>query len=509
MAHATTAGRADAARGIMSTTYRPLTLGVLALVALGAFEALAVATVMPRVASTLHGLGWYAVGFGIPVATATIGMVLAGGWADTEGPRRPVAAGTAAFAAGLLVAGLAVSMPMLALGRAIQGLGTGCLGVALAVLVARCYPPGLHPRMFAAFAAAWVLPSIVGPVLATLIATQLGWRWIFLAVSLLAPLTAVPVLRRLGPRSGEPPAPTSSPRERAQRVRWAVAAAAGATWVQVRPPGAGSAALVGAAGLAWLLLAGRRLLPAGTLRGEPGLPALVTARGAAAAAFALAQLFLPLLLVHHRGLSTGEAGLAFTAGSVAWFLGSWMQGRVADPDHRSWLARAGMLSLAAGASVSAVAVLLEAPTATLFVAWASAGLGMGAVVPILTVAAIEQAPSGEEGAHSAALQLSDSLFTTTALAVGGWLFASLFQISATAMYVAAYTLAAAVAAVGAFMVGRARQPLADVGSAGPRVASGPSHPSLPLTTACGCASGMHTSATRGGPPAGNPDEETP
>ena len=54
-------------------------------------------------------------------------------------------------------------MEVLVLGRLVQGLGGGAMTVALYVLVARVYPPTLHPKIFAAFAASWVIPSLVGP----------------------------------------------------------------------------------------------------------------------------------------------------------------------------------------------------------------------------------------------------------------------------------------------------------------------------------------------------------
>lgn len=69
-----------------------------------------------------------------------------------------------------MIAGLAPSMEVLVLGRLLQGLGTGGQTVALYVVVARVYPAHLHGRVFAAFSAAWVIPSIVGPFLAGFVA---------------------------------------------------------------------------------------------------------------------------------------------------------------------------------------------------------------------------------------------------------------------------------------------------------------------------------------------------
>ncbi|MBN4973375.1 MFS transporter, partial [Stenotrophomonas maltophilia] len=63
---------------ILSARYRATTIGMVALVALHAFEALAVAAAMPTVAEALDGLRLYALAFGGTLATSVIGMTLAG-----------------------------------------------------------------------------------------------------------------------------------------------------------------------------------------------------------------------------------------------------------------------------------------------------------------------------------------------------------------------------------------------------------------------------------------------
>jgi len=63
---------------ILSARYRATTIGMVALVALHAFEALAVAAAMPTVAVALDGLRLYALAFGGTLATSVIGMTLAG-----------------------------------------------------------------------------------------------------------------------------------------------------------------------------------------------------------------------------------------------------------------------------------------------------------------------------------------------------------------------------------------------------------------------------------------------
>ena len=186
--------------GIFHRDYLLVTLGACALVFLAAFESLAVTTIMPLVSRELDGAALYALAFAGPLATGVIGMVAAGNWSDRRGPVGPLYASVAMFVLGLLIAGTASDMPALVAGRLVQGLGGGAMTVALYVVIARVYPPVLHPKIFAAFSAAWVIPSLVGPFAAGIVAQMLSWHWVFLGVvGLVVPalLMIVPALRGL------------------------------------------------------------------------------------------------------------------------------------------------------------------------------------------------------------------------------------------------------------------------------------------------------------------------
>ena len=169
---------------------RAACVGAIALISMLAFEAIAVATAMPAVAGALDGLPLYALAFGATLATSVLGMTAAGQLCDKRGPYRAALAGLAAFLAGLLLAGFAPNMPALVAGRALQGLGSGVLGVALYVGVGQVVPAALHPKMFAMFAGAWVVPGLVGPALASFLVQALSWRSVFLAVAAAVPVAA-------------------------------------------------------------------------------------------------------------------------------------------------------------------------------------------------------------------------------------------------------------------------------------------------------------------------------
>src|SRR3954449_8586007 len=151
---------------LLAPAYRWATIGMVSLVFLSAFEALAVTTIMPSVSADLDGRAWFSAAFSATLAASVVGMVAGGLWSDRIGPRLPLLASVAVFAGGLLLAGLAPGIEVFVAARFLQGLGAGAMTVALYVVVARIYEPIRHPRIFGAFAAAWVIPSMVGPSIA-------------------------------------------------------------------------------------------------------------------------------------------------------------------------------------------------------------------------------------------------------------------------------------------------------------------------------------------------------
>ncbi|WP_333769271.1 MFS transporter [Streptomyces sp. IBSBF 2435] len=414
--------------GILGREYRALTLGVVSVVLLVAFEATAVSTAMPIAARDLHGLGLYAFGFSGYFTTSLLAMVVSGQWCDRSGPLAPLTAGIAAFAAGLVVSGTAAAMSTFVLGRAVQGFGGGLVIVALYVVVGRAYPERLRPSVMASFSASWVVPSIVGPLVSGTVTEQLGWRWVFLAIPALVVLPLAVMLPALRRTVAAPGSQAAGPRPGmdGRRIWLAVALAVGAVLLQyagqdLRPV----SALPALAGAALLVPAARRLLPPGTFRAARGLPTVVLMRGLAAGTFAAAETFIPLMLVTQRGLSATMAGLSLAGGGLTWALGSYVQARPRYEPVRERLVRIGMALSAA--AIAAVPLTLDhaVPVWIVAVAWCLAGLGMGMVISTLTVLMMRMSRPQDAGTNSAALQVSDALANVVLVAAAGTVFAAL------------------------------------------------------------------------------------
>ncbi len=414
-----TAGQ-PAARGVLDSVHRPMTVGLLLIVSTVAFEAMAVATALPAITADLGGLRLYGWAFSAFMLASLVTAVVAGGTADRRGPALPLAAGMTLFAAGLLLAGFAPSMLVFVGGRALQGAGGGAISGMAYVAISRGYPEQLRARMLALLSSAWVLPALVGPAAAGVVSEHLTWRLVLLGLlplPLLAAVLVLPPLRRLGRPQAVAPA--------AGRVRPALLLSAGT-----------ALALAGVAGGSWwlgppLMVAGvalavpafLRLMPAGIATARAGLPAGMAARGLLTFAFFGAEAFVPLGLTEMRGLSTALAGVPLTASALTWTAGSWLQERLDRRDgghRRAWRVAVGFALILAGVALTAAGVLVGAITVWLApAAWAVAGLGMGLAYSTITLLVMGHSPAGQEGAIASSLQVTEQLAFAVSAGLGG------------------------------------------------------------------------------------------
>lgn len=416
---------------LFAPEHRALVVGVVGVVVAVAFEAIAVATAMPVAARELDGLRFYGLAFSVFLTASLLGMVVAGEVCDRRGPVRPFVAAAVTFAVGLLLAGVATDMWVLVVARAVQGFGGGLNIVAIYVVVGRAFPAALRPRVFSATSSGWILPSLVGPPVAGLLADHASWRWVFLGVLPLlagAALLVGPHLRGLdGPVGVGDDATEPHSTRRRSRVPAAVVAAAGAGLLQY-----GGQALTGplvvavplvVAGLGLLTYGVPRLLPPGSFRLGRGLPTVVVLRGVMAGAFFGTESFIPLMLVEQRSLATTLSGLSLTGAALTWSLGAWLQGRPNLRTPRWVLLTAGFLLVLTGIGLVALTVTGAVPVVTTAVGWAIAGLGMGLGLTSLSVLVLELSAPHEQGANASSLQVSDALGSIVLIGAAGAIFA--------------------------------------------------------------------------------------
>jgi MFS family permease len=419
-------------------------VGIFSLAFFVAFESLAVATVMPAVADELGGLGSFALAFAAPIAVGIVSMTVAGPLMDRRGPGLGLRLGVAVFVVGLLVAGLAPSMPVFLAGRAVQGLGMGFVGVGLYVVIGQTFHEDLRARVFTVVTSAWVLPALVGPFVAGAVTDLVGWRWVFLAVPVIAVASLALIWEALDAIEGDPEVVVDR-----RRVVWAAIVATGVVAVSV----GGHRTVpwwpvVVAAAVIVTLRYASRLLPAGAWRARRGLPVVVITRSLLCAAFLGAETYIPLSLVQHRDLSVTRAGLLLTSAAVLWFSGAWLAAHVPALSSKPLRVRLGAACVLTGVGAGFLTLVPWVPVCVVAAAWAVGGLGMGIAVSTLGVLMLDHSTPAEQGANSAAMQTSDAVLESLVLALGSVVFAIMLAEHEQVGYLLVFGAAAGVAASG-------------------------------------------------------------
>jgi MFS family permease len=270
-----------------------------------------------------------------------------------------------------------------------------------------------------------VIPGLVAPAVGGLVAEHLGWRFVFLGIAMLpgaALALVLPPLRRLDAEHAGPADPGSHLPIRAALLLAAGTAAVveglGTTTAWIAVP------LV-AAGIAIALPALRRLVPPGTLRVAPGLPAAVATRAFATFSFFGTDAFFAFALAEVRHLSAVEVGLVLTPTTMTWTLGSWLQARTIDRFTRRAMATAGIALIVVGAALTGLAVLSAGvPVWVSAATWALGGLGMGMSYGPTNLVVLSEAPKGAVGATTASVELTDGLGTALGTGIGGAIVAA-------------------------------------------------------------------------------------
>lgn len=407
------------------------------LVTFVAFEQMAVATAMPVVVRHLGDVSLYGWTFSAYVLAELATMVVAGSWCERSGTWAPLLLAVTVFVVGLVGAGGAPSMPWLVAARAVQGAGSGIVGVALNVVVGKAYPDAERPRMYAVMSSAWVLPSVIGPALAGIVADDISWRFVFVGIApvvVLAALIALPAVHRLE-RRGAPEGPfeAESPASSGVVPWWQGRRRAVTELARAVPLAAGTGLFLSAvadrrlpvtlcAGLGGLIVGGVALAKVLPRRHSPGRRNLIGAMGMGAMAcfgFFGAEAFLPLVLTTVHRLSPTFAGLVLTAASLCWTGGAWMQARVVDKRGPRWTARSGLVLVTAGIGAIVPLTWPSAPIGLAWAAWAVAGAGMGAAYSTANVAVLRASEGAAQARAVAALQILLTLGIALGTGLGG------------------------------------------------------------------------------------------
>jgi len=450
-----------------------LCIGVLAV----AFEQFAINAVMPKVASPseLNDMSRYAWAFTLFVLGQAFAIIVVGRLVDRFGAFKPLAAGMAIFALGLVLAGSAHQMTTFLAARVVQGLGGGTLNISLMVIIAEVFPEKRRSVMMSIFSFCYLLPAFMGPPLAGIIAAGIGWRWVFwLIVPLVVVSSAIgfrSVFRLYRDRPARPDHADVVP------VWVALAGTIGmgllqAAWQELshnKDAFRWDVIVVFAVfGLVAVGIALSKLMPPGFWKLQPGMPALMWVRMTLAGAFFASASFITLLLHEDRGLSLAEASWSLSIGALGWTAGTLLQMQRWLKLRRDQIIMVGAYFTAAG--IGLLAIFAGWPKVPLIVAIAAlllAGFGMGMSSPSTSLALMTLSPPEAIGHNTSGLQVADNLGSAFFAGVAGSFMAAMMpRVGIPITFGWMYTINAGVVVIAIILtrrMGRVRNEASGVG----------------------------------------------
>ena len=400
----------------------------LALVSMGvwlhAADELLIATMMPAMIREIGGADLVAWTF----ALYEIGSILAGAasglLALQFGINRPMALAALLFSLGCVFAALAPTMPVVLLGRLMQGIGGGGLVALSFVAVGILFPPRLAARAMASMSALWGVSAFLGPLIGGLFVEYGTWRGGFWFFAVQAVALAVWIATALG--AGNQKRPTEEATDGFPLVRLSILCAGVVAiaygGIDVAPV---STTLFILAGLAcigvFLILDMRkgdaRLMPRAAIQPFSALgAALVMIMFMSMGTIAL-SLYGPILLTGLHGTNALVAGYIIACSSFGWTLAAIAVSGA--PERRDPLfIGLGMTIVTLGVALSFFAIR-EGPIWLIAVAAALEGAGFGMAWTFILRRGIAIAPPQDSERLSASLPTVQRLgYALGAAAIG-------------------------------------------------------------------------------------------
>jgi EmrB/QacA subfamily drug resistance transporter len=339
-------------------------------------------------------------------------------FSDRHGRRPVYLASVALFAIGSLLIAAAPSFDLLLVGRAIQGIGAGGIAPVASAVIGDVFTADRRGRILGLIGATHGMAFVLGPPLATVLTSTLGWRWLFL-VNLPVALVVLWLGARSLPsqRTSAPPGPIDLAGI-AMTLLFLLCLVMGIS----RLPDSATEMLL----WPWFLAASGALLIALVViekrQTQPLIPIDLFANRQLACAYVLTLgvgfsmggiVFLTTIATLAYGVSIESAGLALLPLVLCSMVGSMAAGRL--------LNRLGARSMVIfGFALLTLGYLQSAVPQTGFTAFLIAsvliGIGLGVVVSgALRTIAIDEAPPAQRGTAQGLINIFNAVGTLLAV----------------------------------------------------------------------------------------------
>ncbi|MBY3053064.1 MFS transporter [Rhizobium laguerreae] len=392
----------------------PATLMLAGGVTLYAVESYIMATIAPSIVRDIGGLVLFSWVTSLFVAAAVLGSIFV-----ALRPRgiglRSVYVIAALVGVGSLIAAAAPSMPVVLIGRTVQGLGTGALAALGYAFIRFVYPEPLWPKASTLYAAIWGVSTVIGPTLGGFFSAGHAWRYAFIVLVPLGLLMAV-LAPRLLPDVEDDREQAKTPVAQIGLLLAAVlmVSAAGAIEATATKVALIAASVVAVAGM--IVIEGRspnRLLPSGAVSLSQPISRVYLAMLAMTVVL-VSDVFIPYFLQTLHGVPAIVSGYLVALVALGWtfaaFLsGSWAGGRA------YWAIVIGALIEAAATASLALFLAKDNPQGHMLIIGPAAvgmfmmGFGIGLGWAHLVAMVLKLVADNEQDKASAAIPTMSSL----------------------------------------------------------------------------------------------------
>ena len=178
-------------------TKRLIIIGAMLGMFMAALEQSVVSPAMPQIVSDLGGLELYPWLVQAFIMAQVVTIPIAGTLSDMYGRKPVLLAGMFVFLIGSALCGFAPGIYELIAFRAVQGVGAAILMTATFSVVGDLYAPAERGRFIGLFGGVFALSSLIGAPIGGVLTETLSWRWVFWIMLFLAPVVLTVVTLKM------------------------------------------------------------------------------------------------------------------------------------------------------------------------------------------------------------------------------------------------------------------------------------------------------------------------